>query len=344
MKVSVIVPVYRVEEYLSKCIESVLNQTYHDFELILVNDGSPDNSGKICDEYAKKDSRIKVIHKENGGPASCVNRGIKESTGEYITFSDSDDWLEPDYLKELYNGIYDNNCDMAICDYKKVYAQKEINVNSCKISEGISNKRTIKNDILPFIITEQSKNESSLIAHSRCAKIFKRELLINNFKYFREDVRWGEDFLMTLSCLCDCEKINYLKGLYLYNYRFNHNSLTQSYNKTYFKEYYELTKHLKTIAEEKNISENNQIYYQYINCFISAVNVITFTFGKYKRSEIIKEIKKVINSEELSGFKFKKNIPLNKKQKIYMFLIRNRLSLLIYILLLYFHIKKKILK
>ena len=98
--ISVIVPVYNVENYIAQCIESVIKQTYTKFEIILVNDGSKDNSGKICDEYALKDERIKVIHKENAGVSSARNVGIKQSKGQWITFIDSDDWVE-----EKYNGI-----------------------------------------------------------------------------------------------------------------------------------------------------------------------------------------------------------------------------------------------
>lgn len=120
-KISVIVPVYNVEPYLSRCIDSVLNQTYRNFELILVDDGSPDNCGKICDEYAEKFSNIVVIHKENGGLSDARNKGIdwaiKKSDSEFITFIDSDDWVHPDYLKFLYEGIETSNCNISICKY-----------------------------------------------------------------------------------------------------------------------------------------------------------------------------------------------------------------------------------
>lgn len=102
-KISVIVPVYNSEKYLPKCIDSILSQTYTDFELILVNDGSKDGSGDICDEYAQKDTRVRVFHKENGGVSSARNLGLEEAKGEWIAFVDSDDWVEEGYLKELYD-------------------------------------------------------------------------------------------------------------------------------------------------------------------------------------------------------------------------------------------------
>ena len=102
-KVSIIVPVYKAEQYLHRCVDSILSQSFTDCELILVDDGSPDKSGEICDEYASRDSRIQVIHKQNGGVSSARNAGLDVAHGEYVWFVDSDDWIENDSLKEIYN-------------------------------------------------------------------------------------------------------------------------------------------------------------------------------------------------------------------------------------------------
>ncbi len=112
--VSVIVPVYKVEKYLSKCADSIINQTYKNLEIILVDDGSPDNSGKMCDEYAKKDSRIKVIHKENGGLSSARNAGCKISTGKYVYFVDSDDFIHEKAIEDLLSNLIKYNADISI--------------------------------------------------------------------------------------------------------------------------------------------------------------------------------------------------------------------------------------
>lgn len=117
MKVSIIVPVYKVEKYIRICIESILNQTYDNWELILVDDGSPDKCGEICDDYAQKDNRIKVIHKPNGGLSSARNVGLDAITGEYVTFLDSDDFWHTDYLKILTKFIIEENADIAQCNF-----------------------------------------------------------------------------------------------------------------------------------------------------------------------------------------------------------------------------------
>ncbi len=113
--ISIVVPVYKVEAYLEKCVDSILNQTFTDFELILVDDGSPDKCPRICDEYAKRDSRVKVIHKENGGLSDARNVGIEVATGTFIGFVDSDDYIASDMYESLYRLATENNCDMAVC-------------------------------------------------------------------------------------------------------------------------------------------------------------------------------------------------------------------------------------
>lgn len=115
--ISVIVPVYKVESYLNRCVDSIINQTYHNLEIILVDDGSPDNCGKICDEYMIKDYRIKVIHKENGGQSEARNVGLDMAKGEYITFVDSDDWIHYQYIEILYNDIIQANADISMCTF-----------------------------------------------------------------------------------------------------------------------------------------------------------------------------------------------------------------------------------
>lgn len=123
--ISVIVPVYNVEQYLNKCIDSIINQTYKNLEIILVNDGSTDNSSIICDEYANKDRRIKVIHKSNGGLSDARNAGIDAAKGKYIGFIDSDDWVEIDMYSKLYSIASKENVDIAQCDFIRTYSEDE---------------------------------------------------------------------------------------------------------------------------------------------------------------------------------------------------------------------------
>ena len=126
--ISLVIPVYNVEKYLDKCMESVLAQTYDNYEVILVDDGSTDNSGKMCDEYAERDSRVTVYHQKNSGVSVARNVGIENAKGEFISFIDSDDWVDESYLEKLVNAQIKYNADLTICEYTNVYADGRPNV------------------------------------------------------------------------------------------------------------------------------------------------------------------------------------------------------------------------
>lgn len=139
-KISIIVPVYKVEKYLRRCVDSILNQTFTDFECILVDDGSPDRCGEICDEYAKADKRIKVIHKENGGLSDARNAGIDTARGEYLGFVDSDDWIHPNMYEILYKAITKNDVKLSACAYKETDVKEifeEIFTSEIEIYNGM---------------------------------------------------------------------------------------------------------------------------------------------------------------------------------------------------------------
>lgn len=142
-KISVIVPVYNVERYLKRCIESIINQTYKDLEIILVDDGSTDSSGNICDEYKKIDKRISVIHKKNGGLSDARNEGLKVVTGTYIAFVDSDDFLDLDMYEYMQKNIEKENADIVICGTKIDYDNGKIIVKSSKKLEEFDTKRAL---------------------------------------------------------------------------------------------------------------------------------------------------------------------------------------------------------
>lgn len=162
--ISIIVPIYNVEKYLPRCIGSILNQNFEEFELILVNDGSTDNSGKICDIYAKKDKRIKVIHKKNGGVSSARNSGIRAATGEYIGFVDPDDYIDKNMYTNLYELCEENNCDIGICKLGREIDGNLLNYNR---EEKILELNKIE------AMKELFKGE--LYRFSLCNKIYKRK-------------------------------------------------------------------------------------------------------------------------------------------------------------------------
>ena len=127
-KLSIIIPVFNVEEYLPKCIESVVNQTYDNLEILLINDGSTDNSGVICDNFAHKDERVKVVHKENGGLSAARNLGLSLATGHYIAFLDSDDYIDSEMYETLVDALENADADIAACGFKEIYQNKHLQI------------------------------------------------------------------------------------------------------------------------------------------------------------------------------------------------------------------------
>ena len=171
--ISIIIPVYKVEKYLEKCINSIIGQTYTNLQIILVDDGSPDNSGKICDKYAKKDSRVEVIHKSNGGLSEARNSGIERAKGKYIGFVDSDDYIKEDMYEVLYNLITRFQADVSICNLYDVVGDEK---NIRNINEGIKEYNRI--DILKEVLMD--KNIQSYAWN----KLYKKELFDNLKLYF----------------------------------------------------------------------------------------------------------------------------------------------------------------
>lgn len=168
MLISIVVPIYKVEKYIHRCVDSILAQTFTDFELILVDDGSPDNCGIICDEYALKDNRIHVIHKENGGLSDARNAGIdwafENSNSEWLTFIDSDDWVHPRYLEALYNAVVESGCSISACGYQETTGE-EPNVDENQLSSKIVN-------------TEQFFCEHTVNATVAWGKLYKKSFFV----------------------------------------------------------------------------------------------------------------------------------------------------------------------
>ena len=167
--ISVIVPVYKSEKYLDKCVESIVNQTYKNLEIILVDDGSPDNCPQICDEWAKKDSRIKVIHKENGGVSSARNAGLDNSFGDYIGFVDGDDFIENDFYECLYDNLVENGADISFCSFKTL--DEKIGEYAKSNNYGNTEKSLAGEELLSEFF---STCKGELV--SFCNKIIKRSL------------------------------------------------------------------------------------------------------------------------------------------------------------------------
>lgn len=206
--VSIIVPVYKVEKYLDRCIQSVIRQTYKQWELILIDDGSPDKSGEICDAWAKKDYRILVYHKENGGVSSARNLGLKQMKGDYLTFLDSDDWLDDTCLQTCLEVSLSNNLDVLQFSWS--------NVKSDGTSIIHNRKETSVCDAKQFA-------ELGELSVGMCGGFYNAKIIRDNSLRFDESMAYAEDQLFVFMCLNSSKRIKAI-GAPLYNYYQNTDS------------------------------------------------------------------------------------------------------------------------
>ena len=270
IKVSVIVPVYNVEKYIVKCIDSVVNQKLKEIEIIVVNDGTKDNSIKLIEENFK-DERIKIFNKENGGAASAKNYGIKKSSGEFLFFVDGDDFID-ECLEEMYNEAIKSNSDLVICDYYKYF----------------ENNTKEKISIIPFYEKENKKCSVISMPGPVC-KLVKREIVINNNITFLENHCFEDNAIMPYLCAL-CSKFSYIEKPYYYYLQREGSALNKNvYSKSWEDIFSSLENLYKRFEEGKILNEyKDELEYIYIEYLLHAANL---KFIDYK--EGIHNIKKV---------------------------------------------------
>ena len=297
VKVSVIIPVYNVEQYLRQCLDSVCNQTFKDIEIIIVNDCSPDNSLQIIKEYQQKDNRIVLVDlKENVGLGFARNEGMKVAKGKYITFVDSDDWVNDNYIEVLYNKIDNSNLDV-VCASAYLYndSKNEI-INENFIFSNLLNKANKDNLLIP------KKNYFIIPAW---LKIYRKSFLFNNNIFF--ELRESEDNLFFFYILLKTKEIKFINNK-IYYYRINrNNSLIQTINKkfNYFQLFEKLKKRL--IVECKYNGDYKRLYYQYISILTASkleilnleISELKTYFDEFRNRYYDEDFKKNISSKNL---------------------------------------------
>ena len=290
--ISIIVPIYNVGKYLPRCIESILNQTFNNFELILVNDGSTDNSGVVCDDYAKKDTRIKIVHKSNGGVSSARNAGLYVAKGEYIGFVDPDDYIDKNMYEKLYRLCIDNNSDIAICRFNR------------EINGKIQNKESTEEII--ELNNMEAMNElfkGNLYRFSLCNKLFSKKCF--NDVLFPEE-RIHEDLSTTYKLFANSKKavyINYCGYIYV---RRENSILTSTYNEKRLQAF---------IAWDEIIEFIDKNYYEIIEQVIA-----TFTY--WCVDNILYILNQVNNSKKKNNYL---NIIQKYTTKYYIYIKRNNI-------------------
>ncbi len=321
IKFSIVVPVYNTEKYLDECIQSALNQTYDNFELILVDDGSKDKSGEICDKYAEKDQRIKVFHKANSGMVHTRNYGIERSVGDYIISLDSDDVIVPWLLETVEETISKYNCEMVVYELERFVD----NPNFEKQTISVEKKLICDKDGLYKIILFSSKY------NSLCKKAIKREIMLFKDKSLKT-VCYGEDLLKTLDVLQMNPKTVFTNEV-LYCYRKNENSVTQKLNVEQF-----IKDLLYVRAESYKLIVNEQVFDEItLNEYTSVVKKLMIEATKLVCRSKIEHCKKTALLEELEQsdlYKYSKqekskNILSFGNKMVWFFLSKKKYTMLI---------------
>lgn len=314
---SVIVPVYNVEKYLTDCINSVLNQTFSDFELILVDDGSPDRCPEICDKFKAKDTRIKVIHKENGGLASARRAGIKEAEGQYVFNLDSDDLIEKDTLETAYRIIKKTNSKIVSFSYRWVRGGKTVSVTNDGLNEGLYLKKDIEKYIYPRLLMDKNMNH---ISYYLSGKAVKRELLLPIQLGVSEKISLGEDFCCTVPCYLQTQSV-YISKKEAYLYTVREDSLSKGFNANQIYRIEDVINEISKNDLEKIVDYKKQLC-RY-SCFMCFTILASAAEGNHFKSikEIKENIKNSMHAEKIRDAEFE-NISI--KSRISIFLMKKK--------------------
>ncbi|NTW61919.1 glycosyltransferase family 2 protein [Candidatus Saccharibacteria bacterium] len=295
--VSIIIPVLNAEEYLNQCVDSVLGQTYKNFELILIDDGSTDKSPDICGEYAKRDERVQVIyHKDNTGQTSARKDGLAKAKGEYIYFVDADDWLEDSLLELVYAAAERDESDVITFDAYFNYANHQNKVKQL-IPSGVFDKNEMIQKIYPKMIYSGKFFYFGVYA-AMWNKVVRRSVIEPNLDRVDNSIRVHEDGLTTFAVMLDAEKLTVLGGEHLYHYRDCNPSVTRSYCKEQFSGALLFVDTLRKLNSDKNVYDlSGQIDY-YFMYYIYSIFIEEFYY-RYKKSfaSRLKYLRDIMNND-----------------------------------------------
>ena len=339
--ISVIIPIYNVEKYLKQCVDSVLNQTFRDIEVILVDDGSLDSCPQICDEYARQDARIKVIHQKNGGQSSARNSGIVASSGKYLSFVDPDDWLDLDAYEKCYKVIIENNVDVLRFNYVREFQQSSIAKENKILEEKIilgEECQQIAKDCLGLTDKKLKYPENLNILASVCFNIFSAEIIktYNLSFYDLKNIGTFEDGLFNLEVYMNMRSFIYINKPFYHYRKYNDKSLTSNYKPQYDAK----QRFMYDLIYEKIKPCREQFIDSYYNRIVLSTMEVCLNALTQKGSvEIIyHEVKNIINEPlRRKAYKNFKISALPFKYKIYHLFVKLRLTPLVYLMTKYIH-------
>lgn len=324
--ISVIVPVYKVEKYLDRCISSILNQTYQNLEVILVNDGSPDNCPQMCDAYAKADERIKVIHKKNGGVSTARNTGLEVANGDYIVFVDSDDYIEQDMYEKMLAKAIEYDCDVVLCDCMKEYADSSV-IYTHDIRGGFYDYKDLLNEYYPHLLMTEDVEYPATI--SNWTILWKSKLNTEDMR-FESGIRFSEDLFWGAKLLRRANSFYYMKNEPLYHYIIHSNSASHTFVDDKWKDYVCLYNKIKEEFEDDELFDFSSQIDKCLLFFLynSVGEIIGNKFLKIKERKCrVRVILNDNNVQQLFRRLDIKTLNVSIKQKIITCLYKHKLAI-----------------
>lgn len=338
-KISVVIPVYNTEQFLERCIDSVLAQTYPNLEVILVDDGSQDNCGLICDQYAHQDNRVKVIHKRNGGVSSARNCGLDVASGDYITFVDSDDYIDPNMYESMINIAKKYQCELVMCDCIKEFEDKT-ELFTHDIRGGFYDEEQLLNEYYPHLLIMPNIEYPPTISNWLC--LFKNRRINGRFSlHYEEGIRYSEDWLFGSQLIYSVSSFYYMKGKAFYHYCMNMQSATHVFIKDKWNDYQRLYKKIENVfGQRTDFDFRSQVDRCLLFLLLNAVGDIYASEISYK--DKIYLINNIITTEDVK--KVFKRISIKKlqipiKMKILLWCYKHEVGVSIFIK--YFDSRKK---
>lgn len=334
--VTVVLPIYNVENYLDRCIKSVVSQTYENLEILLIDDGSTDSCSEMCDEWAKKDSRIKVIHKENQGLGMARNTGIENANGEYICFFDSDDYIASDTIEKAYGQAVDDKADAVFfginfCDEKGKVTDSFI----CPLGKVKYENEQVRNFFLPeFIAPDPDGDGVKLFYMSPCILLYSMSTIKRcNWRFVSEREIISEDVYSLLSLFKHVSKVSVLPEAFYY-YCTNGSSLSRSYRKDRFEKLCRFYEEAKALCKRLGYDDEilRRVSKPYLSFVIAALKQESIASESSKQNKA--RIKNLVNDKTLQEVLQKnKNDRVSPARRLLFFAIRNKLYGLCYLLL-----------
>ena len=250
-KISIIVPVYNSRKFMEQSIDSILKQTYGNIELLLIDDESSDGSGEICDRYAERDSRVRVIHQKNGGCTAASLTGLSAASGDYCMFVDSDDYIDADMLSEMTKHLVGKKGEIVCCNHILEKSRETIPA-ICPAKPGIYEGDKLQTEIKDRLLG----NEERQLPFSRCMKLYEKSVFEGNEKYCDTEIFMGEDFNLVYPALLDCSRLVIMEDALFYHYRFVETSMVHRYNPNMLENVERSRSLWQRVSEGKGIEHN----------------------------------------------------------------------------------------